>query len=475
MDIARIHEAIMLHDELIRALAKLPASDRETAGLKMVLERARDNLDRLAQHYAQQCSFEDALWTTAMEGGTPSPEASLENGDAPKVARRRRRQTMNSKDRRITAPTRASVITMTRRHRPDGRARQRLAKELGIGRAVHANASAALGRPMQGRHRLSLATIAFGIFALSLMPFCGYAQQFPNKPIRFVVGSAPGSGNDLTARMLATRVSESWGQQIVVENRAGGGQIIAAEIIARAAPDGYSLLQCGVVTMSINPALYRKLSYQPLRDFTPITSIATAPNVLVIHPSVPAKRAKELVAYVLAHPGKFNYGSGGIGSTLHLSMEMFRSVTGMKMTHIPYKGGGLAMVDLYANQILGVFQNLPVVLGPVKAGKVHAIGVTSAKRSTHLPDVPTFVEAGYPSLEITVWYGACAPAGVPGPIVTRINDAMVKVLNIPEVKERFVDLGVEPAPSTPQAFAAFIKSEGPKWTKAVQDSGTTPQ
>jgi tripartite-type tricarboxylate transporter receptor subunit TctC len=301
------------------------------------------------------------------------------------------------------------------------------------------------------------------------------AQSFPTRPIRFVVGSAPGSGNDLTARMLAARVSESWGQQIVVENRAGGGQIIAAEIVARATPDGYSLLQCGVVTMAINPALYQKLSYQPLRDFAPITSIATAPNVLVVQSSVPAKTAKEFIAYVLAHPGKFNYGSGGVGSTLHLAMEMLKSATGMTMTHVPYRGGGLAMADLYAGQILAVFQNLPVALGPVRAGRVRAMGVTSAKRSTHLPEVPTFIETGYPSLEITVWYGACAPAGVPKHILTRLNEAMVQVLKLPDVKERFTDLGVEPSPSSSQEFAVFLKSEAVKWAKAVKDSGMTPQ
>jgi tripartite-type tricarboxylate transporter receptor subunit TctC len=196
---------------------------------------------------------------------------------------------------------------------------------------------------------------------------------------------------------------------------------------------------------------------------------------LIVHPSVPAKTAKEFVAHVLASPGKFNYGSGGIGSTLHLSMEMLKSVTGMNITHVPYKGGGVAMADLYAGQIVAVFQNLPVALGPVKAGKVRAMAVTSARRSTHLPDVPTFIEAGYPTLEITVWYGACAPAAVPATVVARLNEVMVQVLKLPDVIERFVELGTEPSPSTPQQFAAFLKSEGVKWGKAVKDSGTTPQ
>jgi tripartite-type tricarboxylate transporter receptor subunit TctC len=322
---------------------------------------------------------------------------------------------------------------------------------------------------------LRLISVTAVVLVGSLAPTGVRAQPFPTKPLRFVVGSAPGSGNDITARMLAARVSESWGQQIVVENRAGGGQIIAAEIVARATPDGYSLLQCGVVTMAINPALHKKLSYDPSRDFAPITSIATAPNVLVVHPSVPARTAKEFIAHVLAHPGKFNYGSGGVGSTLHLSMEMLKTTTGMAITHVPYKGGGLAMADLYAGQIIAAFQNLPVALGAAKSGKARAIAVTSAKRSTHLPEVPTFIEAGYPNLEITVWYGVCAPSGVREHILARLNEAIVQVLKLPDVRERFTDLGVEPWPSSSQEFAAFLKSERVKWAKAVKDSGTTPQ
>jgi tripartite-type tricarboxylate transporter receptor subunit TctC len=322
---------------------------------------------------------------------------------------------------------------------------------------------------------LLLLSITAALLFGSLAPNAARAQPFPTKPLRFVVGSAPGSGNDITARMLAARVSESWGQPIVVENRAGGSQIIAAEIVARATPDGYSLLQCGVVTMAINPALHRKLSYDPLRDFAPVTSIATAPNVLVVHPSVPARTAKEFVAHVVAHPNKFNYGSGGVGSTLHLSMEMLKSATSMAMTHVPYKGGALAMADLYAGQILAAFQNLPVALGAVRSGKARAIGVTSAKRSTHLPEVPTFIEAGYPSLEITIWYGVCAPAGVREHIRARLNEAIVQVLKLPDVRARFTDLGVEPSPSSSEEFAAFIKSEAVKWAKAVKDSGATPQ
>jgi len=338
---------------------------------------------------------------------------------------------------------------------------------------IPTNASPMKHHARRGARPLAIC-ISAGIFAALFALDAAFAQAYPSRPLRFVIGSAPGSGNDITGRLFAARVSESLGQQIVVENRPGGGQIIAAEIVARATPDGYTLLQCGVVTMAINPALHQKLSYQPLRDFTPITSIATTPNVLVVHPGVPTKTAKEFVAHALANPGKLNYGSGGVGSTLHLSMEMLQAAAGTKMTHVPYKGGGLAMVDLYAGHITSAFQNLPVALAPVKVGKVRALAVTSAHRSKHLPDVPTFIESGYPTLEITVWYGACAPAGVPRPIVARLNEVMVQVLKRPDVNERFVELGTDPAPSTSQQFAAFLKSEGVKWAKAAKDSGATP-
>jgi tripartite-type tricarboxylate transporter receptor subunit TctC len=319
--------------------------------------------------------------------------------------------------------------------------------------------------------RMSLAVLA-AILAAGVQT--ASAQQFPTKPVRLVIGSAPGSGNDIASRIVMAKVSDAWGQPVVVENRAGANQRIAPEIVARASPDGYTLLQCGTVTTAINPAMYRELKYQPLRDFAPITLFARAPNVLLLQPSAPVKSIRDFVGYVSAHPGKFNYGSSGVGSTLHLSMEMLSAATGIKMTHIPYKGGALALADLLGGHLLAVFQNIPVALPVVKSGKVRALGVTALKRSPHLPDLPTFAEAGF-NLDIAAWYGACAPAAVPKPVLARLNEVMVNVLRLPEIHERFAEMGIEPAPMSVQEFDAFIRAETAKWAKAVKDAGVPPQ
>jgi len=319
--------------------------------------------------------------------------------------------------------------------------------------------------------RASMGTLAV-VLAVGMQ--AAGAQPFPTKPIRLVIGSAPGSGNDIASRIVMVKVSEALGQPVVVENRPGANQRIAPEIVARASPDGYTLLQCGTVTTAINPAMYRELKYQPLRDFAPITLFARAPNVLLLSPSTPVKSIREFVGYVSANPGKFNYGSSGVGSTLHLSMEMLSVATGIKMTHIPYKGGALALADLLGGHLTAVFQNIPVALPVVKSGKVRALGVTALKRSPHLPDLPTFAEAGY-SLDIAAWYGACAPVAVPKPVLTRLNQAMVDVLRLPETRERFAEMGIEPAPMSVQEFDAFIRAETVKWAKAVKDAGVPLQ
>jgi tripartite-type tricarboxylate transporter receptor subunit TctC len=317
-------------------------------------------------------------------------------------------------------------------------------------------------------------TFALGVGLASTAAGGAWAQQFPTKPVRLVIGSAPGSGNDIASRVVMAKVSEAWGQPVVVENRPGANQRIAPEIVARATPDGYTLLQCGTVATAINPAMYRDLRYQPLRDFAPITLFARAPNVLVVHPSTPAKSIKEFVGYVSANPDKLNYGSSGVGSTLHLSMEMLSTATGIRMTHIPYKGGALAMNDLLGGHLTAVFQNIPVALPMVKTGKVRALGVTAPKRSAHLPDVPTFAEAGY-KLDIFAWYGACAPAAVPKPVLARLNEVMVNVLRLPEIRERFFEMGIEPSPMSVQEFDVFIRAELVKWAKAIKDAGVTPE
>jgi len=311
------------------------------------------------------------------------------------------------------------------------------------------------------------ALLAVGIATTVSLP--ASAQQFPTKPVRLIIGSAPGSGNDIAARIVMTKVSEAWGQQVVIENRPGANQMIAAEIVSRATPDGYTLLQCGTVPTAINPSLYRKLNYHP-RDFAPITLIARSPNVLLVNAAAPAKSVKEYIAYVSANPGKFSFGSSGVGSTLHLSMEMLKATTGINMIHVPYKGGALAMADLVGGHILAVFQNLPVALPAMKNTKVRALGVTAPKRSPFVPEVPTFIEQGY-ALDVAAWYGVCAPAAVPKHVLARLNESMVAALRLPEIRERFADMGIEPSPLSVQEFDAHIRAETAKWAKAVKDSG----
>ena len=300
-----------------------------------------------------------------------------------------------------------------------------------------------------------------------------HAQPYPYRPVRMVIGSAPGSGNDIAGRILIAKISEAWGQQIVMENRPGANQAIAAEIVARAPADGYTLLLCGTVTVAINPALYKKLRYDPQRDFAPVALIGTVPNVLVVHPSTPVATVGEFIAYAKASPGKYSFGSSGIGSTLHLAMEMLMSVTGIKLVHVPYKGGALAMADLLGGHVLAIFENVPLAVTSVRAGKVRPLGVTAAKRSAQLPDVPTFIEAGFPGFEIYAWYGVCAPAATLKAVITRLNDEVNKALNQPDLQSRFADLGVDLAPGSSAQFAAFIKSESIKWTKLIKDSGAT--
>lgn len=301
------------------------------------------------------------------------------------------------------------------------------------------------------------------------------AQAFPSKPIRLVIGSAPGSGNDVSSRIVMAKASEALGQPVVVENRPGANQRIAPEIVARATPDGYTLLQCGTVTTAINPAMYRVLKYDPLKDFLPITLFARAPNVLLVRNDLPVKTARDFVNHVLSHPGKFNYGSSGVGSTLHLSMEMLgMMVPGFKMTHVPYKGGALALTDLLGGQLTAVFQNITVALPAVRTNRVRALGVAAPTRSAYLPDVPTFAESGY-ALDVSAWYGACAPAGVPKAVLTRLNTAMVDVLRLPEIRDRFTEMGIEPAPMSVQEFDAFIRNEAAKWEKAIKVAGVPMQ
>ena len=301
------------------------------------------------------------------------------------------------------------------------------------------------------------------------------AQAYPNRPVRDIVPFPPGGGVDIVTRIVASKLSEFLGQTIVVENRPGAAGTIGATMAARAAPDGYTLFTCQIASHAVSPALYKKLPYDHIKDFVPIARLGTTPNVLSAHPSLPPKSVSEFIAYAKARPGKINYASPGVGTSPHLTMELFKMTTGIDLVNVSYKGGAPALVDMLGGHVLVMFANLPEHLPSIVAGKLRALGVSTAKRSPQLPDVPTVAESGVPGFEVMVWYGLCAPAGVPKPIVAKLNADVVKTLNLPEVQERLAQNSIEAAPMTSDQFAAFIQSETMKWAKVVKDAGVTAE
>ena len=302
-----------------------------------------------------------------------------------------------------------------------------------------------------------------------------HAQNYPSRPLRMIVPTAPGGGTDFTGRLVAAKLSESLGQQVVVENRGGGGGSVGADNAAKSTPDGYTLLLGSIATHAVNPALYKKLPYDHLKDFAPVSLIGTVPNAMVVHPSVPVKSMQEFITYAKANPGKINYGSSGVGSPPHLSMDLLRSMTGINLVHVPYKGAGPALADLLGGQVQAMCTSLAGLINFIKSGRVRVLGVTTAKRNPQLPEVPTIVESGVPGYEVTIWYAVFAPVATPKAIVQKLNAEMVKALNAPEMKERMALQGMDPAPSTPAELAAFVKAETVKWAKAAKDSGATAE
>jgi tripartite-type tricarboxylate transporter receptor subunit TctC len=303
--------------------------------------------------------------------------------------------------------------------------------------------------------------------AFSLQTF---AQNYPVKPVRLIVPFAAGGNVDITARQIAPGLSELLGQNFIVDNRVGAGGVIGAEAVAKAAPDGYTLMMGSNSTVSVAPSLYPKLAYHPVRDFAPVSLVATTPFVLVVHPSVPVKSVKELIALAKTKSGRLAMASGGTGSSNHLVGELFQSLTGAKFTHVPYKGAGPAGVDLMAGQVDLLFDQLSSSVGPLKSGRIRALAVTSAARTAVFPDIPTMKEAGVADFEVTNITGVLAPAGTSADIIGRLNAAILKVLGSASVKERFAGLALEPAPSTPEQFSVYIKEDFARWTKVVKDA-----
>ncbi len=296
------------------------------------------------------------------------------------------------------------------------------------------------------------------------------AQSYPTKPIRIVVPFAPGGGTDMLGRTLAQKLNEAWGQPVVVDNRSGGGGNIGTDMVAKSPPDGYSLLMGYVGNLAINPFLFKDLPYDSLRDFAPVTLAATAPNVLVAHPSVAANSVKELVALAKASPSQLNYASAGNGTVGHMVAELFKTVTGTHLVHVPYKGNGAAITDMLAGHVQLMFSAPATVLHHIKAGKLKGLATTSLKRLPGLEEVPTFKEVGY-AVEGSAWYGVLAPARTPRPVVMKLHDELARIIELPEVKKRFDSQGYDAVTCTPEEFTRIIKADLARWQKVVKASG----
>ena len=310
--------------------------------------------------------------------------------------------------------------------------------------------------------------------ALVLVSMAAAAQTYPSRPIKFIVPYPPGGGTDVVARILAEPLTAELGQTIIIDNRGGAAGNVGTEIAARAPADGYNILFT-LSSHTINPKLYDKLPFDVERDFVPISMAALIPQILVVHPSVPANNVQELIALAKANPGKLNYASVGTGSPGHIAGELFKLKTGVDIVHVPYKGGGPAVTDTIGGQVQMLFVSMPAAWQQVKAGKLKAIAVTSAKRSQTAPDVPTIAESGVPDFVVDSWYGALAPAKTPPAIVARLNAALVKVLEMPAVREKLFLQGAEAAPSTPAEFDRVIKDELAKWDYVIKAANIRPE
>ena len=312
-------------------------------------------------------------------------------------------------------------------------------------------------------------SLALGLLvgALAWLTNAG-AQEYPTKPIRLVITYPPGGNTDLVGRALALKLGEFMGQQVVVDNRGGAGGVLGSMITAQSAPDGYTTMLGTSAGMVINPLLSRKLTYDPVRDFAPVSMVVIVPQLLVINPQLPVKNVRELIAFAKAKPGYLNAGSSGVGTPNHFGTELLKWLAGVDIVHVPYKGGAPALTDLLGGQIQMAFSSVPAVLPHIKAGRLVALGVGSAKRSPALPNIPTIAEAGVPGYEYTTWYGIFAPAKTPRTLIARLNTEIVKAMETPDIKDRFTALGGDPDPGTPEELRAYMANESAKWAKIIK-------
>lgn len=322
------------------------------------------------------------------------------------------------------------------------------------------------------RHDLSRGIICACLLGMA----CGASaqQNYPVRPVKIIVPSVPGGGTDSSTRFVTSKLAEFLGQRIVVENRAGAASIIGSEMVARSAPDGYTLL-AAISTITIQPSMQKKLPFDPVKDFAPISQFVVLPNMLVGHPSLQPKNIRELIVFAKARPGKLEFASAGTGSNLHLCMEMFLSMTGLKMVHVPYKGAGQAIADLAAGYVPLMVTNMITGTQQVGAGRLRAYGVTSAKRSNAAPDIPTIAEQGVPGYDAVQWYGLMAPAGTPPDIIAKLHKGVVFALQDATVRERFRNSGADPIGNTPEEFAAVVRNDLVKWARVVKAAGIKPE
>ena len=300
------------------------------------------------------------------------------------------------------------------------------------------------------------------------------AQDYPVKPVRYVVPFPAGTGNDIVGRLIAERLTRLWGQQVIVDNRGGASGSIGAAFVAKAPPDGYTLLHCNIAPNAISLSMIKDIAYAH-KDFAPITRIGMPPNVIVVHPSVPFKTIKELVAYAKANPGKLSYAAGTVGTSPHLTMEWLKLRMKFDIVHVPYKNAAQGTTDVIAGQLPINITNLPFLVAQIQAGRLRALAVASAKRQPQLPEVPTMQEAGVPDFEVNSWYGVCAPAGVPAALLDKINADLHAVLRIPEIEQRLTELGMPPAPTTREEFDQFMRKEIARWAQVIRDAGIPKQ
>jgi tripartite-type tricarboxylate transporter receptor subunit TctC len=298
--------------------------------------------------------------------------------------------------------------------------------------------------------------------------------EYPSRAVRLIVPSSPGGGTDILTRILTPRFSERLGQQVIVDNRPGAGSLIGNDVVAKSAPDGYTLLM-GISTLAILPSMHKEMPYDAMRDLAPITLTISAPNILVIHPSLPVRSVKELITFARQHPRELNFASAGLGTNPHLSMELFLSMTKLKMVHVGYKGSGPALIDLLSGQVVVMTSTMLSGLPHVRSGRLRGLGVTGSTRASVLPDLPTVAEAGVPGYEALQWYGLFAPGKTPKEIITKLNNAMVSVLKMPAIKDRFSADGANVGGNSPEEFAHFLRSETDKWGKVVRSAGIKPR